>query len=210
MDPSGSGSTPQSGRQAAVPIRRDDVLAAYADGIDAIERAATQVEDWSATTPCDQWKAVDLAGHLLAIVRYYHGLLDAVARGTPRRRLPVGNRLQTMNHRDLAALPPEGGPERIGSFVASARRYGERIAAADWDRPLGEWDTVGPLTLGEHTGLAIVEWHVHGWDMARAAGGDYRPADPATIEAAGRILFGPPPDEDPWSAILIRAGRLPP
>ena len=161
MDPSRSGSGQQSGRQAAVPIRRDDVLTAYAEGIDAIERAASEIDDWSAATPCDQWRAVDLAGHLLAVVRYYHRLLDAVARGTPRRRLPVGERLRTMNHRDLAALPPEGGPERIGSFVAGALRYGKRIAAADWDGPLGEWDTVGPLTLGQHTGLAIGEWHVH-------------------------------------------------
>ncbi len=193
-----------------MPIRGDDVLTASGDGIDAIERAASEIDDWSGATPCDLWRAVDLAGHLLAVVRYYHGLLDAVARGTPRRRLPVGKRLQTMNHRDLAALPAEGGPERIGSFLASALRYGGRVAAADWNGPLGEWDNLGPLTLGQHTGLAIGEWHVHAWDMARGAGGGYRPADPATIEAAGRILFGQPPDADPWVAVLIRSGRLPP
>lgn len=42
---------------------RDDVLAAYADGLRAVEVSAAYVDDWSAPTPCTQWRAVDLAGH---------------------------------------------------------------------------------------------------------------------------------------------------
>jgi hypothetical protein len=30
-------------------------------------------------------------------------------------------------------------------------------------------------------GAASVEWHLHAWDLARALGQDYRPADPETL-----------------------------
>ena len=119
------------------------------------------------------------AGHLLAIARYY-GLLDAAATGRHRSGLPRGSDLEAMNARDLAALPEGSGPDRIAEFLVLARDYGHRLAGADWRRTLGEWDGIGPLTLAEHTGLAIGEWHIHAWDLARSAGQDHRPADPDT------------------------------
>jgi len=186
------------------------VLAAYDDGLDGIEAAARGVEDWSAETPCAEWKADDLAGHLVAIVRYYHGLLDAVAAGRPLRGLPAGTNLQAINRRDLAVLPPSSGPEWIASFLPLARRYRQRVAAGDWHAILGVWERLGPLTLGEHTGLAIGEWHIHAWDLARAAGRDHRPADPVTVAAGRRILSEQLPGGDPWLATLTRSGRLPP
>lgn len=190
-----------------VSLQREGVLAAYTDGVQAVEAAGGQVQDWSQATPCAQWRAVDLAGHLVAIGRYYHTLLDAAAAGRPLRGLPVGTSLQTMNERDLVGLPPGGGPERIVTFLRLARHYGQRVAEADWHSILGEWDRLGPLTIGQHTAVAAGEWHIHAWDLARSAGRDHRPADPATIAAGRRILSGLPAIGDPWRATLISSGR---
>ena len=34
------------------------------------------------------------------------------------------------------------------------------------------------VTVGGMAGAACAEWHLHAWDLARAQGKDYRPADP--------------------------------
>lgn len=192
-----------------VDLQRQDVLAAYADGLQAIERSANDVTDWLAATPCAQWRAIDLAGHLLAVARYYHGLLDAAAAGRHRTGLPRSDDLQAMNARELAALPEGSGPGRIAAFLVLARGYGRRLAGGDWQQVLGEWDGVGPLTLAEHTGLAIGEWHLHAWDLARSTGKNHRPADPVTVAAGRGVLPEPLPAGDPWVATLVWAGRLP-
>ena len=47
---------------------RVGVLAAYRDGVTVICELAGQFTDvtWLAATPCSEWRAVDLAGHLRA------------------------------------------------------------------------------------------------------------------------------------------------
>lgn len=187
---------------------RHKVLAAYADGLEAVEAIAGRVTDWSAPTPCGQWQAVDLAGHLLAIARYFHDLLDAAEAARPRTGLPTGRSLDAMNAHDLIELLPTQGPDRIASFLRVAGHYGRRLAEADWGVTLGEWGGVGPLTVAQHTGLAIGEWHIHAWDLAQSAGQQYRPADPETT-AAGRSLLSQLPAGDPWLATLIGSGRGP-
>lgn len=189
--------------------RSHELFRAYADGLRAVEAAARHVTDWSAATPCEQWQAVDVAGHLLAIARYYHCLLDDAEAGRPRSGLPTGRRLASMNAQDLITLPPGRGPDRVADFLHVAGHYGQRLDEADWDMVLGEWDGVGPLTVLQHTGLAIREWHIHAWDLARSAGYDHRPADPRTVAAGCASLSGTfRDDEDPWLATLIGSGRV--
>ncbi|MCA1657089.1 MAG: hypothetical protein LC713_05195, partial [Actinobacteria bacterium] len=92
-----------------------------------------------------------------------------------------------------------------------ARQYGSRLPEVEWDSVLGEWEGIGPLTVAMHSGLAVGEWHIHAWDLAKAAGGDHRPADPGTVEVCRRVLRGEPsePEMDPWLVTLIGSGRLP-
>lgn len=191
----------------AMRDERERILASYGDGVTAVERVAEAVLDWGATTPCPEWNATDLAGHLLAVTFYYDGLLEAAMAGQPRTELPIGADLAAMNARDLAALPSGTGPARIGEFVVGARRYLDRIAGADWELVLGHWAGVGPLTLGQHTHLAVGEWHIHAWDLARSAGLDHEPADPETVAEGRRVLPQPLPPGDPWPATLAWAGR---
>ena len=194
------------------------LLAALDDGVRGVEAAAAAVTDWRAPTACPDWTAVDLAGHLLVAAGYYHRLLDAAERGRPLADRPDGVELAAWNARNLAALdvgegddPPERlGPARIAAFGRTARAWHERLRTADADRPLAHWRTLGVLTVGEHAGVITGEWHLHAWDLGRAAGHPHRPADPATVLAArGRVLH---PDTvvgsgDPWERVLALSGR---
>jgi hypothetical protein len=188
---------------------REKVLAAYTDGLQAIETYTENVGDWLAPTPCAEWRAVDLAGHLLAIAGYYHALLNAADAGRHRTGLPRGADLAAMNARDLDALSRASGPDRIADFLVLASTYLRRVAAADWNRVLGEWNGAGPLTLAQHMGLAIGEWHVHAWDLAQSAGQDHRPADALTVAVGRAARPEPLPAGDPWLATLTSAGRRP-
>jgi hypothetical protein len=59
-------------------VSRAGVLAAYRDGVTVICELAAQFSDatWLAATPCAEWRAVDLAGHLRCVADDYHEYLD--------------------------------------------------------------------------------------------------------------------------------------
>ena len=59
-------------------VSRAGVLAAYRDGVTVICELAAQFSDahWLAPTPCAEWRAVDLAGHLRCVADDYHEYLD--------------------------------------------------------------------------------------------------------------------------------------
>ena|ERR1700722_1819278 len=190
-------------------LGRSPVLDSYADGVTAIANAGSQVSNWDAETPCGTWKTLDLAGHLLAIVRYYHRLLDASSEGHPIDGLPRGSELAEMNARDLDALVEMRGPERLEAFGELADLHLQRLHEASWDETLGTWAGLGPLTVGEHTGIAIGEWHVHAWDLARASGGDHTPADPRTVRDGQHIVRRAEEPGDPWLAVLRGYERNP-
>ena len=93
------------------------------------------------------------------------------------------------------------------AFQASAERHRDRLPAADWNLVLGIWQTYGPLTVGEHTGIALAEWHLHAWDFARIIGEDHTPADPETV-AAACAHGGGPGGTAPDTALTRERGEL--
>lgn len=187
---------------------RAQILPLYVEGVAALGRIGPVVPDWEAPTPCG-WSARDLTGHLLAIARYYHRLLDGVDAGHPLTGLPRGDELAEMNRRDLAILEEDRGQARASLFVDAATAHAARLEEANWGATLGLWAGLGPLLVAEHTAVAVAEWHVHAWDLARAAGLDHHPSDPAAVGrgqgAVGRSV-GP---GDPWTALLLAYGRDP-
>src|SRR5579862_1986723 len=103
-------------------------------------------------------------------------------------------------------------PARAAQKPSSLRRgdIGHVSRSRTGTRCSGNWDGVGERTIAGHTGLAVVEWHVHAWDLARSAGRDHRPADPATVAAGYRLPDEPVGCEgDPWTNILLAACRKP-
>jgi uncharacterized protein (TIGR03083 family) len=187
---------------AAVPERSaprraswSRALAAYRDGAQVVQRLGSKFVDWTLPTPCAGWSAIDLVGHLLCVARTQHRLLDAAVAGHPRSGLPCGASLDARNADELAALPVAAGSDRVVAFDAVTTRYGERLAEADPDLPMGEWDRLGWLDLHDHTLAAAVELHVHAWDLAATLGWDHRPADPDALDPEG------------WRPLLDRFGR---
>lgn len=195
-------------------MRAEEVLPLYGEGVAAVDRWAGEVASlgrWGEPA-CGKWSAVDLAGHVLCVSRWYHGWLDRAEAGDSVP--PAGFDLDAENDAWLAALPPGSGEERTAAFVASAGRYAERLTEA-WDLPYG-WPR-GTVTAGEHAAMAALEWHVHAWDLARVVDGNHVPSAPGVLVAgvlecravaARRPVPRSSADPDPWGGLLRALGRL--
>jgi hypothetical protein len=198
------------------PPDRHRVLESYRAGVAAIRSLAAACPDWSVQTPCGEWLAIDLAGHLRCVAEnYLEYLQDA-----PDSRLSklfaqdaasaVLIRQQArQNAAELAVLPVESGIERIICFTVSAGAYADLVPDA-WDRTHLIYKGT-KYTVGDHVGSASVEWHLHAWDLARALGQDYRPADPEVLVAAWGwgVPHLPLRPGEPWQAVLRSSGRSP-
>jgi len=196
-----------------------DAPAAYHDGVGAILKMTGMFTgaDWTAPTPCPEWRAADLAGHLRCIADDYHEYLDDAPVSRLARLMATGahqdtieRKLARQNAAELAALPEVPPAEHIAAFAESAVRYAARLGpllALPHHSYRGRVITVAGMAC-----VATVEWHVHAWDLAAAIGEAYRPADPEAVLAAW--LAGIPQlplraDDDPWLAVLRSSGRLP-
>ncbi len=209
--------------QAPVPV-----LAAYDAGVAAVCQIAVLFDDasWSAQTPCPEWRAFELAGHLRCVADDFNEYLDEAPVSRYARLMAtgahpdtLGRKLARQNAAELAALADASPDEHIEAFALSARNYAHRLSAV-WDLPHHQYrDTV--VTVGGMAGAASAEWHLHAWDLARALGTDYRPADPAAVLAGWRAGMPqlPVPSAslgaravrhyDPWHAVLTASGRRP-
>ncbi len=206
------------------------VLAAYYDGVTAICELAGRFSagTWGAQTPCPEWRAADLAGHLRCIADDFHEYLDeapvsryARLMATGVHRDTLGRKLARQNAAELAALADAPPADHIAAFAGSARAYASRVTAV-WELPHHQYrDTV--VTVAGMAGAACAEWHLHAWDLAVALGTDYRPADPGAVLDCWRLgmphLPVPVPGRagwrgahsaraaDPWHAVLAASGR---
>jgi hypothetical protein len=200
-----------------------EILAAYRDGVTVICELAAHFTDatWLAPTPCAEWRAADLAGHLRCVADDYHEYLDDAPASRLARLMAAGTSadsrsrmLARQNAAELAALPDAPGSEHIMAFAESARSYGRRLPQS-WDVTHHRYRET-EVTVGAMACAACAEWHLHAWDLARSLGKDYRPADPGLVLAAWR--GGMPQlwpeltgwdDGDPWHYLLTASGRDP-
>lgn len=198
------------------PPDRQRVLESYDDGVRAIRELAARVDDWAVPTPCAEWQAIDLAGHLRCVAEsFLEYLQDApdsrlaklFAQDAPAALLIRQQARQ--NATELAVLPPEPGPDRITAFTVSAGAYADLMPDM-WDRTHLIYRGT-KYTVGDHAGAACVEWHLHAWDLARAVGEDYRPRDPRLLVSAWHwgVPHLPLASGDPWDAVLKASGRSP-
>ena len=176
-------------------------LAAYRDGVTIICEIAAlfTAAQWAAITPCGDWRAADIAGHLRCMADDYHEYLDDAPDSRLARLMGTGFPAATLarkqarqNAAELAELPDVPAPEHIAAFAEAARSYADRVPPV-WDRPHhGYRGTV--VTVGAMAGVACGEWHVHAWDLARSLGMDYRPGGPGAglRRLVGRVAPAPP------------------
>ena len=177
--------TDSGGRQPVRGWSPGPALAAFHDGVTVICEISAQFGDaaWTAPSPCPEWRVIDLAGHLRCVADDFHEYLDDAPASRLARLMATGvhpdtlaRKLARQNAAELAALPDASGPEHIEAFASSARAYAQRLLPI-WDLPHHQYRDV-LVTVGGMAGAACAEWHLHAWDLARAQGKDYRPADP--------------------------------
>src|SRR5579859_937953 len=110
-------------------------LAAFHDGVTVVCELAAQfsAEAWLAPTPCAEWRAAELAGHLRCVADDYHEYLDDAPASRLARLMAtgadpgkLGRKLARQNAAELAALHDASGPEHIAAFAGSARMYALR------------------------------------------------------------------------------------
>ena len=177
-------------------------LAAFHAGVTVVCELAAQFTDdsWAAPTPCPEWRAGDLAGHLRCMADNFNEYLDDAPASRLARLMATGadaawlaRKLARQNAAELAALAEGQGPEHITAFAASARlMHGA-------SRRSGTCPTTATGTRGDcrrHGRGGLRGMNLHAWDLARALGKDDPPADPDIVAAvAGRDA--PPPTRRP-------------
>jgi len=194
------------------------VPGAYQQAISAIVEIASRftAATWNAPTPCPEWKAADLAGHLRCVADDYHEYLDDAPVSRLSRLMDTGphagtiaRKLARQNAAELAALPDVPPEQHIEAFAQSAARYTARLVPL---LRLPHHSYGGRvITVAGMGGVACVEWHVHAWDLAQALGESYRPTDPEAVLAgwlAGIPHLPVVPDDDPWLSLLKSSGRV--
>jgi hypothetical protein len=186
------------------------------DGVAAVRTLAARCADWTLPTPCPDWRAIDLAGHLRCVAENYLEFLQDAPNSRLARLFAQDTASAVLirqqarqNAAELAVLPQEKGPERIMAFAVSAGAYADLLPDA-WDRTHLIYRGT-KYTVGDHAGAACLEWHLHAWDLARALDLDYRPADADLLVAAWHwgVPHLPLRPGEPWTAVLRSSGRSP-
>ena len=188
------------------------VLDAARVGIAAVENACHDQHDWHVPTPCARWDALTLLRHLHAISAEYLAWIDDA------RLELVGHaklKAQRVAANDIAleALPTLRPDAHLTSFRSKALRH-LQFADRWWDLTV-KLTTTGTWTVGEHVGIAAIEYHVHAWDLRRSQGRDHRAGDARLLtEVWTRHLAAPlktpvPEGDDPWEALVRATGRDP-
>ncbi len=191
--------------------RPDDAVARYLRALDRLGAVvdAVPAERWDAPTPCPDWSARQLAGHLVD----GQGQVLAMLTGEGPR-VPVT---------DPGALGLLAGPAPAGSWRRAHQSAAAALRGAAPDAAVAT--PLGPRTVEQLLGIAFVEPVVHTWDLATATG---RPADldpdavrallPGVLALGGQLqatgMYAPAvpvPDDAPAQDRLLAAlGRRPP
>lgn len=137
-----------------------DIKQAFERGLDLFDSVIHQVDgdQWTNPTPCAEWTARELTAHVLGVLR--------MAERITRREAP-------------AAFPepvdPGADPQAAWERVRTSVRT--EVAGAD---PSAELDTaLGKRPMSDVLGFAVLDLHVHSWDLAQATGTELQLSDEA-------------------------------
>jgi uncharacterized protein (TIGR03086 family) len=160
---------------------------------------AVPATDWASPSPCADWTAADVVGHLIDTQREFFGTHGV----------------------DLGPAP-DAATDPAGAWRGHAERVAE--ALADDTVAAREFEGFfGPTTVGAaFEQFYVWDMFVHRWDIARAVGADAELTD-AEVDRmeAGADSFGPalymdgicrpavdvPADADRPTRVLARLGR---
>jgi uncharacterized protein (TIGR03086 family) len=168
--------------------------------------AAVDPATWDAPSPCAEWRARDVVGHIVDM----HDVMLGPCQPSPRPSIEED--------------PP--GAYRAARADVETILADPAVALAERDTPMGR------MTVAEHVdGVVSIDLVLHGWDLARAAGLDDA-IDPDELDrlwpgieqipdemripdhfGPGVVVFGPevavPPDAPLQDRLLGKLGRDP-
>jgi len=199
------------------PLPVGEAIASAHTAITRIVAVVNGGVDDDAPTPCMQWTVRDLARHLEAISGAYV-LWSSAALGGRLGDLRTGSDLAAYNDEMLQRLPDHGTSRHVTTFSQLASDH-LRIVEAFPDSPMLRVPSTGVVwTVGDHAGVAALEWHLHAWDLSRAAGTVHVP-DATPLAMAWSATIGPAVDAPldargtsngaTWDAVLRASGRSP-
>jgi uncharacterized protein (TIGR03086 family) len=150
-------------------------------------------EHWSLATPCDEWDVRALVNHVVGGATRYTMMLHGASADEVVATVAVDHL----------------GEDPVTSFEQRAQEVGHAFR-----EPGALLRTVhhpaGDLSGQELLELRITEFAVHGWDLARAIGGD-KQIDPALVDEMWKRMSGagagPDDGESPLERLLHLTGR---
>jgi uncharacterized protein (TIGR03086 family) len=182
----------------------------FDQGLDFFDGVAAEVGDdqWDNRSPCADWTALDVLGHLCTSLGMGTSILKGQQPTWPDVARPA----------DLV----DGDP--LAFYRSAAAECREALVGASLDDVP---DTpMGPRTVAEGLAFPAIDLFVHGWDLAEAAGNQVEIPDhviefshtyldpiPEDMMRGPKGAFGPeaeaPADASPTRSFVAWTGRTP-
>lgn len=164
----------------------------FVEGVDFFSAsvALLQDPDWIRPSPCLEWTALDVLGHVGSAVGFGTELLSG---GQPE-----------WSPTDPPGAVVVGDPRSWwGALVAPARR-----AVVNIDLTLVVDSSVGRRSVADGLSFPALDLFIHAWDLARSAGRDV--VIPTEAIAFARVIFEPIPEEQLRSPRIFGDALAPP
>jgi len=149
----------------------------FVEGLGFFSASVTllQDRDWQRASPCSEWTALDVLGHVGTTVGF----------GT---KLLCGEQPE-WSPSDPPGTNVVGDPRSWWDALVTPARQ----AVADVDLTLVVDSPVGRRTIGDGLSFPALDLFIHAWDLARCVGRNVM-IPPEAIEFA-HVIFGPIPSE---------------
>jgi uncharacterized protein (TIGR03086 family) len=148
-----------------------DLLDRYrhlADGFTARVEAVPE-EAWDNASPCDEWQARDIVGHVAGLSKHFIAVINGEEPPAPA---PIGDPVSAWAEARAGVEAVLADPDRAGRIV---------------ETPMGEMPF--EVVMGQ---FGCMDLLIHTWDLARATGGDER----IDADAAARAYEALKPMDD--------------
>lgn len=149
----------------------------FVEGLGFFSASVTLLQDpdWQQASPCSEWTALDVLGHVGTAVGFGTKLLCG---GQP-----------VWSPSDPPGANVVGDPRSWWDALVTPARQ----AVADVDLTMVVESPIGRRTVGDGLSFPALDLFIHAWDLARSVGRDVV-IPPEAIEFA-HVTFGPIPSE---------------
>ena len=149
----------------------------FIEGLECFSASVTLIQDsdWQRVSPCSEWTALDVLGHVGTTVGFGTKLL----------------------HGEQPVWSPSNPPG--ANVVGDPRTWWDELvtparqAVAGVDLTMVVESPVGRRTIGDGLSFPALDLFIHAWDLARSVGRDV--VIPAEVIEFAHVIFDPIPSE---------------